>query len=180
MSTGKIKPLTDYSGEPLNGEFCRLLSKSGWSQSRAAKALALTPSAVNQIVQGGVRATQRNVTALAGAIRADLETILGPDAPRGLTASEVEMLKELRRLPQALREDAALKIKGFLTLLPSSAKDAGAEEALDASEQVADQELKESERSRAVRAPNAPKPAPPPGASPESKERPASPKRVPK
>ena len=96
--------------DPKTERFLELLEKLGWSQAQAARELRITPGAVSQICTGKTRPHPATLNSLE--IIAARKTGRHPGSARkssseGLQPHELEMVLELRKLPESQRAWAA-------------------------------------------------------------------------
>lgn len=114
--------------DELNQEFLRLLSASGWKQSRAAAELHLDPGTVSRYVSMEARPSLTVLRLFATLIGERLlvgENADGRvvhDAPRALESWEQDVLSRFRRLPPTQRRRA---IEGMNQMLEAFTLDPG-------------------------------------------------------
>jgi transcriptional regulator with XRE-family HTH domain len=107
-----------------NLEFIRLLEKSGWTQAKAAEELGLTTGAISQFVSGIARPKTtviRLFKMLVGDASGYSEVTQVSETERGLLpldGSEVEFIREMRKMEPQARKKVVNSLKTLLSLLP--------------------------------------------------------------
>lgn len=95
--------------DPLNSEFVRLLAKSGWSQSEAARRLLISAGVISQYVNGHTRpslAILQSFKLLIGdtnPLPGSKHSMVLRDAPMSLDELENTLLRGLKELPTESR-----------------------------------------------------------------------------
>ncbi len=98
-------------------EFARLIIAAGWSQAEAARRLRITPGAVSQICSGKTRPRDSTLNLLKLMVaRENPEALALHDSAMSppLEAWEMELLTEMRRLPEAERQRLLPLIKQMI------------------------------------------------------------------
>ena len=96
--------------DPKSARFLELLARLGWSQAQAARELRITPGAVSQICTGKTRphpATLNSLEIIAARKTGRQPVSARKSSPDGLQPHELEMVLELRKLPESQRAWAA-------------------------------------------------------------------------
>lgn len=116
--------------DPLNIEFIRLLSESGWTQAQAARELRLDPGTITYYVQGKTRPSPTvlrlfkmsigDATPIPGE-RETTKIIKGPFSE--LENWEQEIVTELRNVEPEIRKRVLPHIKALIVELPKAKAD---------------------------------------------------------